>query len=523
MTTNDTSGGKGLSAGAVGIVAAVIIGVSCVAPAYSLTGALGPVASGVAAFVPAVFLIAFVPMLITAFSYKELNSQMPDSGTSFTWTVRAFGARPGWMAAWGLLVSTVMVIASLAAVAVDFFYKAIGQLVGNESIVELTNNKLINIVTCWIFLLLAGYISFRGMEATKGFQYVLVIFQVVVMLAFAGIMLWKFAHGAAFDPTSFDLNWFNPVAAIQHAGMGAVAVAVSVTVFIFWGWDVILTMSEETEGSSKTPGIAATIAILITVSLYVILSVATIMFAGTGEEGIGLGNPEIQDNVFFYVSDEALGKLSIFVSLAILASSAASLQSTFVSPARTLLAMGFYQAVSPKFARVHPYYFTPSYATVACGLGAGIFYTVAKLLSENVLWDMIATMGILICFYYGMTSLSCLWYFRKQWFNSARDTVFKLILPALGFLIMAVLFVGSVVQSFNPDNGSGSQIGGVGLVFILAVVIFLLGIILMEYCAHGVAAKFFAGQRFLRRGLPEDGFTGVEELATPEALDAEIR
>ncbi len=35
---------KGLKAGSVGLIGAVVIGISCIAPAYTLTAALGPTA-----------------------------------------------------------------------------------------------------------------------------------------------------------------------------------------------------------------------------------------------------------------------------------------------------------------------------------------------------------------------------------------------------------------------------------------------------------------------------------------------
>ena len=72
--------------------------------------------------VPAIFLVGFIPMLLVAFGYRELNAAMPDSGTSFTWGTRAFGPWIGWMNGWGLIVATVVVLSNLAAIAVDFFY-----------------------------------------------------------------------------------------------------------------------------------------------------------------------------------------------------------------------------------------------------------------------------------------------------------------------------------------------------------------------------------------------------------------
>ncbi|MGO3826480.1 MAG: amino acid transporter, partial [Corynebacterium variabile] len=42
-----SSGGKGLAAGKIGVLGAVVVGVSCIAPAYTLTSGLGPTISEV--------------------------------------------------------------------------------------------------------------------------------------------------------------------------------------------------------------------------------------------------------------------------------------------------------------------------------------------------------------------------------------------------------------------------------------------------------------------------------------------
>lgn len=81
---------KGLSKGTVGVLGTVVIGISCIAPAYTLTAALGPTVAEVGTNLPAIFLAGFLPMLLVALGYRELNNVMPDSGTSFTWATRAF-------------------------------------------------------------------------------------------------------------------------------------------------------------------------------------------------------------------------------------------------------------------------------------------------------------------------------------------------------------------------------------------------------------------------------------------------
>ena len=143
---------KGLSAGSVGLIGAIVIGISCIAPAYTLTAALGPTVSEVGVQVPAIILVGFIPMLLVAFGYRELNRRMPDSGTSFTWATRAFGPWIGWLAGWGLVAATILVLSNLAGIAVDFLFLLISQVTGNPEIADLAANPLINVTVCLLFV-----------------------------------------------------------------------------------------------------------------------------------------------------------------------------------------------------------------------------------------------------------------------------------------------------------------------------------------------------------------------------------
>lgn len=492
--TGDDAGGiskKGLSAGTVGLIGAVVIGISCIAPAYTLTAALGPTVSEVGFQVPGIILLGFIPMLLVAFGYRELNKSMPDSGTSFTWASRAFGPWVGWLAGWGLVAATILVLSNLAGIAVEFLFLLIDQLAGSPgTIAELAFNPFINVAVCLAFMAAATFISYRDMQTTQKLQYFLVGFQVLVLVIFSIAAFWHVANGTAFDASPVELSWFNPFAA---GSFTAVVAGLSLSIFIFWGWDVTLTMNEETKNPEKTPGRAATLTVLIIVALYLLISVSLLAFAGVGVEDLGLGNEDIQANVFFYLSGPILGPLAFLVSLAVLTSSAASLQSTFVSPARTLLAMGHYGALPPKFASVTPRFFTPGYATIVSAVVASVFYAVMRFISEDVLWDTITTLGMMICFYYGLTAFACVWYFRKQWFDSVRNVFFTFLFPLIGGIILGVLFVTTLVDSTNPDYGSGSNIAGIGLVFILGMLIILVGVVIMIWQAVKRPA-FFRGE-----------------------------
>ncbi|MDE0546103.1 APC family permease [Microbacterium sp. C7(2022)] len=490
-TDTATVSKKGLSAGTIGLIGAVVIGISTIAPAYTLTASLGPTVSEVGFQVPAIILVGFIPMLLVAFGYRELNRRIPDSGTSFTWATRAFGPWVGWMAGWGLVAATVLVLSNLAGIAVEFLFLLIDQLAGNPgTIAELAFNPFINVAVCLAFMFGATWVSYRDLQTTEKLQYVLVSFQVLVLVVFSIAALVHVSDGSAFDASPFEWTWFNPFAV---GSVAAVVAGLSLSIFIFWGWDVVLTMNEETKNPEKTPGRAATITVLIVAGLYLLISIALLSFAGTGEGEFGLGNPDIQANVFFYLSGPILGPFAFLVSLAVLTSSASSLQSTFVGPARTLLAMGHYGALPKKFAEVSPRFFTPGYATIVSSVVASVFYAVMRFVSENVLWDTITALGMMICFYYGLTAFACVWYFRKQWFDSGRSFVFTLLFPLVGGVILAVLFVITLVDSMNPDYGSGSNIADVGLVFILGVTVLLVGVIIMIWQSLKRPA-FFRGE-----------------------------
>ena len=492
--------GKGLSLGKVGLVGAVMIGISCIAPSYTLTSGLGPTISAVGAYAPAIFILGFIPMLLVAFAYRELNNRMPDSGTTFTWVTKAFGPWVGWMAGWGLIAATICVLSNLAAVAVDFFFLLIGEVSGRPELAELAQVTWINIPMTILFLLLASGIAYRGLDATQNLQAVLVVVQIAALSLFIGFALYKAYTGGGFDFTPVSASWFNPLAA---GGLSVIVAGVSLSIFMFWGWDVTLTMNEETKDPEKTPARAATVTVFITIALYILTAVAVVAWAGTGTEGLGAGNPDNQESIFAALAHPVMGPWSILMSLSILASSFASLQSTMVSPARTMLAMGYYEALPPSFAKVSPRFHSPSTATLASVVATSVFYTATRLISENALWDTISALGLMVCFYYGMTALACVWYFRHEAFTSARDFTYKLVCPLLGGLALMGMFALTAYDSIDPDYGSGSSTFGVGNVFVLGMGVLGLGAVVMVWVARRHPA-FFRGEVIRRASSLDD-------------------
>lgn len=483
---------KGLASGQLGLFAAVMIGISTIAPAYVLTSSLGPTVQAIGTQLPAIFIIGFIPMFLVALAYRELNADTPDSGTTFTWVSQAFGPVLGWLGGWGLLAANIIVLSNLAGVAVDFFYLFLAQVTGNPALAELANNKLLNVATCLVFVGAAVWIACRGLTTTRMVQYVLVGFQLAVLAWFTIGAVTK----AAAQPghLAFDASWFNPM---HIDSFSAFAVGLSLSIFAFWGWDVCLTMNEETKNGEKTSGRAAALTAIGVLAIYLLGSIAMLMFAGIGESGLGLRNPENAENVFTSIATPVMGPFAVLLSLAVLSSCAASLQSTMISPARSLLAISHHGALPRQFASINRFK-SPAFATVVAGGVSAGFYALMRVLSSNVLNDTILALGMMICFYYGITALACVWYFRHTALDSVRNFALRLLAPLLGGIALVAVFIQTAVDSWDPAYGSGSEIFGVGLVFVIGVGIIALGALFLV----GAAARrpeFFSGRSLPRK------------------------
>ena len=479
---------KGLSKNSLGVFGSVVLGISCVAPAYTLSATIGILVTQAGSKTAVVILAGFLPMFFAAYAYRELNKVMPDCGTSFTWTSKAFGPYVGWIGGWAAILATAIVLSNLAGVAVEFFYQLLGDLFNNETLGGLWENKAINVATCLTFLAIATWVAYRGITTTEKVQFILVGFQLAILLVFAVVAIAK--SRTAPSGVEFSWDWFSPAGLT----LSAFIAGLSGSIFAFWGWDTCLTVNEESKGSDKTPGRAALLTVLSILLTYLIVSTAAVLYAGTGTEGVGLGNEKIAHNVFGALAEPVLGNpWHILLFLGVLASSIASLITTFLPASRTMLGMATYKALPPRFGAIHPRYLTPSYATVVAGVFAGGFYAVMIFLSENALTDTIYSLGIMTCFYYGLTAFGCIWFFRRELFVNLNSVVFKLLFPLLGGIGLFGVLIVTLRDSASPDYGSGASIFGVGLVLILGLGLILLGLVLMMIW-RSVQPAFFRGE-----------------------------
>ena len=220
------------------------------------------------------------------------------------------------------------------------------------------------------------YICYRGIEVSARLQYGLLGIEVLVLIVFSIIALVKVYSGNAPEGTR-PPAW---TGCGLRALLSAIVTATLIAVFIYWGWDTAVSINEETSDPGEDTGRAAIISTLLLLVTYAIVSVATVAFAGTGDAGLGLANPENSDDVFSAIGPTVFGPsflgkvMEILLILSVLSSAAASTQTTILPTARTTLAMGAFKALPKSFANIHARYLTPTVATVWMGIVSIAFY-----------------------------------------------------------------------------------------------------------------------------------------------------
>jgi amino acid transporter len=397
-------------------------------------------------------------------------------------------------------------MASLAQVAADYLF----QLFGAYGIAGNTNSGWVLLVGVgWIVAMTA--ICYVGIEISANFQKVLLGIEVTMLLVLSVVALAKVGSGHA-PPGHLtpSWTWFNP---FDVPGPESFMVGFTLMLFIYWGWDTAVSVNEETKERDKIPGRAAVTSTLILLATYALVIMSTQSYAGIGTTGIGLQNPNHNGDVLTVLGTSIFGTsgfgtfLTKLLVLMVLSSAAASTQTTILPTARTTLSMAVFKAIPSAFAKIHKRFLTPTVSTLAMGGVSIVLYVTMNYLSSGnaVIQDSVSALGVWIAFYYGLTGLSCAWYYRSTLRDSPRNLWLRGIVPLAGWAMLWFAMGWAFWYYWNPVNSYTSwnvpithwQVGGV---FVLDAGAVLLGIVLMVVYAQ-LRPAFFRGE-VLNRDTP---------------------
>lgn len=361
--------------------------------------------------VPLVYLIGLVAMVFIALSYMAMAKAYPIAGSVYSYASRSLGATVGFFAGWAILLDYVLIPTLtyvVCAIALQSVYPEI--------------SKPVCIV---VMIVLATAINYLGIETTAKVSFVLLAFQLVILIVFA-IFGWNaIAHGVAGAHVSFA-PFYNPAELTPALVFGALSLAV----LSFLGFDAISTLSEESRGGSAMIGRATMLSLCLSAVLFVAQTWLASMFV-LGKTSLPEGDAT---NAAFYNISGIVGGPALKFVLAIpgaFLSGLAGAIAAQAATARLLFGMARDGELPHWLAHIDEKRKVPTRTVL---LVAAVTVVTGLTMSDRLeLLTSMVSFGALLGFL--LLQLSVIAHFIVR--EKSRNYLRYLVAPSIGFLIIA--------------------------------------------------------------------------------------
>lgn len=394
----------------LGLWAIVALGLGYMTPTV-VFDTFGIVSSTTGGMVPLAYLVALVVMLFTAISYGKMVKVFPSAGSSYTYTRETMGPHIGFLVGWTSLLDYLLL-----------------PLV-NAVIIRLYMESLFPGAISWIWVLIyvafVTGINYWSMKSTSGANSILVIFTMVLMLAFVVLGSIQLYNGMG-EGTLFTIHPLSQ----SDMEWASILTGATVVCFSFIGFDAITMYTEEAKDINTVPR-----AIFLTVLLG-----GAIFFIGAY-----YAQTLFPDVSTFNVVDDTLPEIALYVGGQVFqliflagafAATIASGLASHSSVSRLLYVMGR-NGVLPKkvFGYVHPKHRTPAFNVVIVGL--------VSLFAMGPSLELVASVinfGALIAFTFVNLSVIAYFVFKKKRYKTGKDIFNYVIMPFIGAAFTGVLW-----------------------------------------------------------------------------------
>jgi len=396
----------------------VIIGLAYLTP-MTVFDTFGIVSAVTAGHVPSAYILALLGILFTAVSYGTLVRRFPQSGSAYTYTQRAINKHVGFLVGWSSLLDYLllpMINALLAKLYLSAMFPEVPEWV-------------------WVvgFVTLISLINMRSVNLVASFNTLFVAVQIVIMTVFAYLCVRGLDQGEGLG-TAWTLQPF----ADGNTHLSALVAGATILCFSFLGFDAVTTLSEETRNPEKVIPRAIFLVALIGGVMFILMSFFIQAYFPTMQRfhDQEAALPEIA----LYVG----GKLfqSIFIVCTVINTIASGLASQ-TSVSRLLYVMGRDKVIPQGlFARLHSRYKTPVLNIAVVGL-----ISLSAIFFDLVTATSIINFGALVAFSFVNLSVISHCYLREGLNKGLVNKIKYLVLPTIGFCIIAMLWL-----NLNTDS-----------------------------------------------------------------------
>jgi amino acid transporter len=412
-----------LAKGAIGVFESAIMGIAGTAPAYSIAVTTAAIVAAVGVLSVGSILYCGLIMFGMMLAFINLNKMSPDAGASFAWVKEVFGPTWGFFAGWGLIVASVVFMVSATIPAATSTL-----LIFSPELVESTGWVTF---TAAVWLTLISAVVLKGIKQASYAQMIFTIIETVIIFALIIAAFVEYGGNPAHIP-SWD--WVSPFSFTP----ATFATGALIAVFFYWGWDVTMNLGEETVDGKPQPAGRGAFWAMVNLILFFIIMLIVVLIVLTDAE-IEAANT----NVLYAVAEKLFphpwGYLAV---LSTILSTIGTIETQILCFTRSMFSMSRAKMFHPNWAKIHPEWQTPWFATIGIwAMGLALLFMSSYLPTvSNILESSILAIGLQICFYMSLAGLASIWYYRGKLKGGLKDALTHVVWPGLATAFM--IFIG---------------------------------------------------------------------------------
>lgn len=396
----------------------MIFGISLMAP-IAIFGTYGVANELSKGMLPTAYLLAFLVMLVTAYSYGRMVKVYPTSGSAYGYVQKSVHPLAGFLVGWMLLLD----YAFVPMLSVLFLGLALHEMIPMIPVVVWTA----------LFITLSTLINIRGLQMAVKVNRIMVGMQFVLIAFFFGACIYALVSPSPGHSLISSTPFWSSDFSLLSVIAGTALVCQS-----FLGFDAVTTIAEESVEPQRTiPRTLIFVTVLNGVVFILIAYLGVLAYQGRSFSSTDTAAVELV---------EFLGG-PLFETLFMLVT-AASVFTLIVSQqagiSRLLFVMGRDHVFPEKlFCYTHPRYATPVGGIVFIG----ILTVAASMLFDLVTLASLVNLGAFVAFAF-VNLCVILHYFVKSKLRSLKALLLYLFLPALGILSNVWLLSSLSHQAF---------------------------------------------------------------------------
>ncbi|WP_030211451.1 amino acid permease [Streptomyces bikiniensis] len=342
------------------------------------TGIFVGLSDSVAEAGPAVvvsFVLAAITCVFTAFSFAELGSAIPVSGSSYSFAYASLGERAAFLVGWCLLLEYGVSVSAVAVGWSQYLNELLDGLIGLRLPAALSagpaEGGVVNLPAV-IVILLAATLLVRGVRESARATAAMAVLKIGILVVFCAVGFSAFQDG--------HLSPFT------GSGAAGITAGASVAFFSYIGFDAITTAGEEVKNPRRNVPIAILVCIGIVTLLYCAVALSAI--GAIGADAVA-NSPAALSVVVDEVTGSSVG--GGIVAFGAVVAIASVVLAVMYGQTRILMSMSRDGLVPRVFERVSPKTSTPVANT---WIVAAVFAVPAAFAPLDVVVDL-TTIGTL--------------------------------------------------------------------------------------------------------------------------------